>query len=85
MGKILTAEEFLIINDDKDFRLSMSGRYVSEMMVAFAKVHVEAALKEASENAETEEGIGNPYDPNDIYYVVDKNSILNSYPLTNIK
>jgi len=45
MGKILTAEEFLIINDDKDFRLSMSGRYVSEMMVAFAKVHVENFTK----------------------------------------
>jgi hypothetical protein len=78
MGKILTAEEFLIINDDKDFRLSMSGRYVSEMMIAFAKVHVEAALKEASEDVELETygNFGNS---------VNKDSILNAYPLTNIK
>jgi hypothetical protein len=41
MEKIPTAEEFLIIKDDKDFRLSMSGLNVSEMMIEFAKLHVE--------------------------------------------
>jgi hypothetical protein len=94
MGKILTAEEFLIINDDKDFRLSMSGRYVSEMMIAFAKVHVEAALKEAIENAKIslgkdwirkEEKIHPSQLVDSITIKVDKDSILNSYPLTNIK
>ncbi len=74
-----TAEEFLIINDDKDFRLSMSGRYVSEMMIEFAKMHVEAALKEASVKADEKEidlpGINEYY----------RQQILNSYPLSNIK
>jgi hypothetical protein len=84
MAEIPTAEKFLIINDDKDFKLSMSGRNVSEMMIAFAKLHVEAALKEASEKADTiyveEDGCATGD-----YYEVDKDSILNSYPLTNIK
>jgi hypothetical protein len=79
MEKIPTAEEFLIINDDKDFRLSMSGTYVSEMMIEFAKMHVEAALKAASENADTKDV---PY-TDDIE--VDKDSILCSYPLDKIK
>jgi hypothetical protein len=77
MSKIPTAENFLIINDDKDFRLSMSGRYVSEMMIEFAKLHVEAALKEASEKADLTDNGRFPY--------VDKGSILNSYSLDNIK
>ena len=87
MEKIPTAENFLIINDDKDFRLSMSGRYVSEMMIEFAKLHVEAALKEASEKAtvtpvdheEISEGSFRPI------WGVDDDSILNSYSLDNIK
>ena len=54
-------------------------------MIEFAKMHVEAALKAASIYAESEEECGNPYDPEDRYYVVDKDSILNSYPLENIK
>jgi hypothetical protein len=41
MEQIPTAEEFLIIKDDKDFRLSMSGLNVSEMMIEFAKLHAE--------------------------------------------
>lgn len=58
---------------------------VEQAMIEFAKMHVQAALEVASENAETKEEYDNIYDPNDKYYVVDKNSILNSYPLTNIK
>jgi len=79
MGKILTAEEFLIINDDKDFRLSMSGRYVSEMMVAFAKVHVEKALK-AKIEAMREYFEDGGYSLSEIDAFTQ-----NSYPLTNIK
>ena len=79
MSKIPTAEEFLILNKDKDFRLSMSGLYVSEIMIEFAKLHVEAALKNASENAlvYADEGGYSEF--------VDKNSILNAYQLENIK
>lgn len=58
---------------------------IYKAMIEFAKLHVEAALKEASINAETKEESDNPYDTEDRYYVVDKDSILNSYPLENIK
>ena len=54
-------------------------------MIEFAKLHVETALKEASISAETKEESGNPYDMDDKYYVVDKDSILNAYSLDNIK
>ena len=94
MENLPTAETFLIINDDKDFRLSMSGRNVSEMMIAFAKLHVEAALKEASEKAKAslgkdwirkEETIHPGQLVDSITIRVNKDSILNSYPLSNIK
>lgn len=51
---------------------------VAEAMIEFAKMHVEAALKEASENAES-------YVIGGLTSEVDKESILNAYPLTNIK
>jgi len=44
-NNIPTAEEFLIINGDANFRLSRSGKFISEMMIEFAKLHVKAALK----------------------------------------
>jgi hypothetical protein len=52
------------------------------VMIEFAKMHVEAALKEASEKALTTWATTDFYDKNK---VVSKNSILKSYPLTNIK
>jgi len=54
---------------------------------AYAKMHVEAAVEEASEKAELTKEIfefGFPGSTPDIT-IVDKNSILNAYPLTNIK
>ena len=52
------------------------------MMIDFAKLHVEAALKEASEKAivNTE-----PDYRGGEWSIVDTDSILNSYPLENIK
>jgi hypothetical protein len=59
------------------------------LMIEFAKLHVEQALKEASDNAEadyTYEGFGGEFYDQPIYrYFVKKDSILNSYPLENIK
>lgn len=84
-----TAEEFL--NTQKNYTENLSvlplgtSKIIKQNMIEFAKLHVEAALKEASINAETKEECGNPYNPEDYYYVVNKDSILNSYPLTNIK
>ena len=49
------------------------------VMIEFAKLHVEAALKAASEDAHTKDV---PY-TDDVE--VDKDSILRSYPLDNIK
>jgi hypothetical protein len=67
---------------------------IEEMMIEFAKMHVEAALKEASEKAKAslgkdwirkEETIHPGQLVDAIIIKVDKDSILNSYPLSNIK
>ena len=47
---------------------------VKQAMIGFAKMHVEAALKAAKE-------VGNDFEGNETM----NESILNSYPLTNIK
>ena len=78
MEKIPTAEEIL--------QKHVPNRYTKEnswknAMIEFAKLHVEAALKEASEKADIIfEGAGHSADA-----YIDKQSILNSYYLTNIK
>jgi hypothetical protein len=56
-----------------------------EIMIEFAKLHVESALKEASEKAKiTYEYSGNTGSEYCDEFV-DKDSILNSYPLDKIK
>jgi hypothetical protein len=77
---MITAEEFLRENNDEDFRLSKSGFYLSEMMIEFAKLHVEAALKEALESIPC---LGSSSDIAS-YEEVEK-EVLNAYPLENIK
>jgi len=62
-------------------------RNIEEFMIEFAKLHVEAALKQASEKAKVYsiyEG-ANEFEEPQFSYEVDKNSILNSYDLNNIK
>ena len=54
-------------------------------MIEFAKMHVKEALKQASVEAEVEHELSNPYDSNSEYAIVNKNSILNAYPLDLIK
>ena len=65
-----------------------------EVMIEFAKIHVEAALKEASEKASveyTDLTSGEIFDYTDVITDdnvgadVNKDSILNAYPLKNIK
>lgn len=73
---IPTAEEFL--KGDAD-NAPWTGTQ-EQAMIEFAKLHVEAALKAASEKART-------------YYTdleqtekeIDVDTILNAYPLTNVK
>lgn len=71
MSESMTAEEF-----DKRCPLFFN----SQKMIEFAKFHVEAALKAAAENVKID---CDPYYPEHEW--VDKDSILNAYPLDNIK
>ena len=66
-----TAKEFLLGNADRFQRTSPD-----EWMIEFAKLHVEAALKAASELEETDGTEG---------YKIYPDSILTAYPLENIK
>jgi hypothetical protein len=80
MAQIPTAEEYIEQYPYVDaFLSSAQGHQVlKDFMIGFAKMHVEAALKAAYENIEyTEVDSSVPY--------VVEDSILNSYPLTNIK
>ena len=69
---IPTAHE-LLFSDDTD-KLK-----IQDIMIEFAKLHVQEALKQASEKAITEQG--------EYYYEfeINKDSIINAYPLENIK
>jgi hypothetical protein len=100
MAEIPTAREFYqnyIEENNNDSHVD-----IEEMLIDFAKLHVEAALKEASkkvtwkmESFNTYFGDSRAFDFIDTDYagdpstghnvLVDKDSILNSYPLTNIK
>jgi len=75
-NKILTTEDFFSSNLDPD----NYGIYtIHDRMVEFAKYHVELALKSASKKAYIT-GAGSLFNPK-----IDKDSILNSYNLDNIK
>lgn len=79
---IPTAEEFLksnsYITQDGAEDVHTSLYDVSEVMISFAKLHVEAALKAAAENAYIEHGDQREDDE------INKESILN-YDLNQIK
>ena len=79
-----TAEEFLL---QKPFILGMTRADQVIAMIEFAKMHVQEALKQASEKA-----FVTPIDHEEIsegsfipIWGVDDESILNAYPLENIK
>lgn len=96
MDKILTAAEYLDNTTpgntwfDNEAKESVVERSFSESaMIEFAKMHVQAALKEADNNAKViivdyESGFNESDLPTPIYGV-DSSSILNAYPLENIK
>lgn len=73
MTEIPTADEFF----------EQGGTY-PELAIAFVKLHVEAALKTAAKGAKlrTERP---PLTREEEYWVIDKQSILDAYPLENIK
>jgi hypothetical protein len=72
----MTAEEFISTNSTH-----FSKQDVINTMIEFAKLHAEAALKAVSEKQ-----TGYWYNGQFVNQsIVDKESILNAYPLTNIK
>lgn len=85
MSNIPTAEEFAN-NIYQEYPVS---KEIHSLMIEFTKLHVEAALKAASENADADftylgddlREIGAEY----IEVYVITSSILNAYPLSNIK
>ena len=82
-----TAAEFLKNFNEEENNIDKLyyDSYVKKAMIKFAKMHVQEALRLASVEAEVEHELSNPYDPNSEYQIVNKDSILNAYPLENIK
>jgi len=89
MKTVITVEEFIIskLGINGDLKLHQVAlpypswlELIEEYSILKSKFHVEAALKSASENAETK---WVKYTEND--YEIDKESILNAYPLDLIK
>lgn len=82
-NKIPTAEEF--IEETYSF-IPFELDQITELMQEFAKLHVQKALKRASVLAELKDiGIDDETGVGESNIVVDKQSILNAYPLDNIK
>jgi hypothetical protein len=73
----MTAEECLNSYVDDYYEISTEG--AKNAMIEFAKYHVEKALKKAAQEAEINF---------EVYiddYEINRDSILNAYPLENIK
>ena len=81
--KIPTAEEVIakiVKFESANDTIECTVYSLSQVMIEFAKLHVEAALKQASEKAIT-------IRDKEFFtlHTVSKSSILNAYPLPNIK
>ena len=90
MTNIPTALEFL----NRDESGVFNEVDITQAMIGFANLHVEAALQAASENSQITLGEGwirkeETILPNQVVYPitikVDQNSILNAYPISLIK
>ena len=75
---IPTAEEFF-----RKFKHTHSPVNHHLALIEFAKLHVEQALKEASEKVVLD--YGDYLSDGNYERIIDRDSILNSYPLSNIK
>jgi len=80
-NKIPTVEEFF---DFIPGEIAYPPDFVHRTAIEFAKLHVEAALKEASEQAKVKIKQGE-LGAFDMRPSVKKKSIINAYPLENIK
>lgn len=84
MTKIPTAEEIILknFNHDKNGDYKRGEVAIKDALIEFAKLHVESALKQAAHRSWC---YNKPKFPGDENWVVDIESILNSYPLDKIK
>ena len=81
----MTTEEFLKQLDSKPGSCwTQSDESICEALRKFAQYHVEKALEAASESVCTKHEEGSIMNPEGDW-VIDKQSILNAYPLDNIK
>ena len=83
MSKIPTAEE--LSKKYTRLRSAVALKDLSDFAIEFAKLHVEAALKEASKKAKCCDDAIVDLGHTITEAYVEENSILNAYPLTNIK
>ena len=60
-------------------------RMDNEQKIEFAKIHVEACKKEIIKNVKTKEDVAIFAEGTFVTHLIDNDSILNSYPLSNIK
>ena len=74
MSNLPTAEEFF----------EQGGTY-PELAIKFAQLHVQAALQAASENAKCYVDHNGEWVSSNVSSKIKKESILNAYPLENIK
>ena len=83
--EILIKEEILLktIEESGNFPLNLTrdthigtAKNIKKAMIEFAKLHVKEALKQASEKV---------YVSDTVFCEIDRDSILNAYPLENIK
>jgi len=91
---MLTAKEFVLNQNDGYLAGDYTPNEVYSIMIGFAKLHVEAALKAASEsrciNMYDKTWFAQSLEPGTkildrVNITVYKDSILNAYPLNNIK
>lgn len=83
MEKIPTAKKFIekyIEENNHDSNID-----IEDALIEFAKLHVERALKEASEKAKLTSEVCEVLQEHWFEEYIDKDSILNSYSLDNIK
>ena len=91
LNNMITAEEYI----NKWITKPLDGNDIENLMIEFAKLHVTEALKEASENVNLKESSSEETNTNNIspfitaddntIWIINKDSILNAYPLENIK
>jgi hypothetical protein len=86
MNKIPTAEEFIEQFKKREYSKNVAPNYVQNM-IEFAQLHVEAALKAASEKATLTYKLKHKSGEEEpgFKYVATKNMILNAYPKERIK